>query len=83
MSTALGPVGQLIAITRLLFPTDVIHQLATDPENNKYLSYLSENGSLLREKEGRDVIIYYLRSYKEVIQTSASFIGLMNTGCQL
>ena len=33
-----------------------IYQLATALQYNKYLRYLSENGGLLREKEGRDVI---------------------------
>ena len=33
-----------------------IYQLATALQYNKYLRYLSKNGGLLREKEGRDVI---------------------------
>ncbi len=36
-----------------------IYQLATALEHNKYLCYLSKNGGLLREKEGRDVIMYW------------------------
>lgn len=35
-----------------------IYQLATALQYNKYLSYLSKNGGLLREKKGRDVIVY-------------------------
>lgn len=39
-----------------------IYQLATALQYNKYLSYLSKNGGLLREKKGRDVIVYWRTS---------------------
>lgn len=35
-----------------------IYQLAKALEYNKYLSYLSKNGSLLQEKKHHDIIMY-------------------------